>query len=470
MNRPWLTWSLFAVCLAVVAGAMVYFIEAVMQARRRAAVEENARLALWRIDTQLAAIITRENSLPFQTYFDSTQDAGHVRGRFRLTAAGLRGDAPPVDLSDLTPQPIAVTQQSQSKGKTQRDFQQRAQINQQLALSNIGQPIAQSPFQPQLIEGRLLLIRTSEQSAGRVVDGATLDWPALRDELLQNVRDLLPDATLRLGADESPYRLTVIPASLLPGAPPPGDVALPRELILAWLAVALAAVAAGALLHVTLRLSQRRAAFVSAVTHELRTPLTTFRLYTQMLRENRVADDDAKRQYLDTLNLEADRLTHLVDNVLAHARLERGKPPEALQTVTLDELVARAEPRLNTRAAQSAKVLAFQGQGATSVKADPAVAEQILLNLIDNACKYGGDTITLTMRDNTLTVTDTGPGVAADVRKRLFAAFAKSAQDAAASAPGVGLGLALSRRLARAMRGDLTFQAPNTFTLTLTRA
>jgi signal transduction histidine kinase len=98
-----------------------------------------------------------------------------------------------------------------------------------------------------------------------------------------------------------------------------------------------------------------------------------------------------------------------------------------------------------------------------TVMTDVAAAEQILFNLVDNACKYAADAedrrIHLQASSSGqfvgLSVRDHGPGVLPVDRRRLFRPFSKSARDAAGSAPGVGLGLALSRRLARSLRGDL---------------
>ncbi len=75
------------------------------------------------------------------------------------------------------------------------------------------------------------------------------------------------------------------------------------------------------MLRGVLALSERRASFVSAVTHELRSPLTTFRMYAEMLAEGMVRDEQQRDRYLSTLRQEADRLSHLVDNVLQYARL-----------------------------------------------------------------------------------------------------------------------------------------------------
>ena len=96
-----------------------------------------------------------------------------------------------------------------------------------------------------------------------------------------------------------------------------------------------------------------------------------------------------------------------------------------------------------------------------------SAVEQVLLNLVDNACKYAGRaeerTIELTGERRggqvVLAVRDHGSGISQPQAKRLFRAFAKSVHEAANSAPGVGLGLEISRRLARAMRGDLRLDA-----------
>jgi C4-dicarboxylate-specific signal transduction histidine kinase len=96
-----------------------------------------------------------------------------------------------------------------------------------------------------------------------------------------------------------------------------------------------------------------------------------------------------------------------------------------------------------------------------------SVVEQILFNLVDNACKYAQGTddtriqVTLAGRGRTpqIVVRDHGPGLSRDAARRLFQPFSKSASEAAHSAPGVGLGLALSRRLARTLGGDLRWRA-----------
>ncbi len=235
---------------------------------------------------------------------------------------------------------------------------------------------------------------------------------------------------------------------------------------IAWGCVLLAATAVAALLWGVLRLSDRRAAFVSAVTHELRTPLTTFHMYTEMLAEGMVTGEDARQQYLGTLRAEASRLSHLVENVLAYARLERGRANGRIEEVTLGALVERVRGRLADRAGRAGMQLIVEGDEETLsviVRANPSAVEQILFNLVDNACKYAAGAedkrIHLAAERSggrpQLRVSDHGPGIAPAALRRLFRPFSKSAHEAANTAPGVGLGLALSRRLARDMGSHL---------------
>jgi C4-dicarboxylate-specific signal transduction histidine kinase len=130
-------------------------------------------------------------------------------------------------------------------------------------------------------------------------------------------------------------------------------------------------------------------------------------------------------------------------------------------------LLDRALPRLRERADRSEmKLVVDAGEAGlrTVVAVDTAAVEQILFNLVDNACKYaaGPDKrieLTGQLGSNaprvTLTVRDHGPGIPAARRGNLFLPFSKTVQEAANSAPGLGLGLAISRRLAVDIGGNL---------------
>lgn len=337
---------------------------------------------------------------------------------------------------------------------------------------------------PVWLKSDLVLARRVRLNGLEHIQGSWLDWPKLRESLLDEVRDLLPEAhlvpMLDTGADRlDAHSLAALPIRLIPGAlasvPPAGFTPLRVSLLIAWICVALAGGAVAILLAGALSLSERRRDFVSAVSHELRTPLTTFRMYTEMLANDMIPDEKKKRRYLDKLTVEADRLSHLVENVLAYAKLDGRRSQSRLTTHRVEEIIASQEGRLEDHAqAGGLQLRIAYGAGArdAEIRLDPSSLEQILFNLVDNATKYGRPTqsdrsheppcvalhISLTPDSVLFDIRDSGPGIPADERRRLFQPFTKSDTQAARSAPGVGLGLAICRRLARAMNGELTVE------------
>ena len=364
-------------------------------------------------------------------------------------------------------------------------------------------------MKPFWVDDHLILARRVRIGRLEYIQGCLLNWPSIEQALLMAIEDLLPDADLQPVAEgwpEESRRLAALPVRLVPGRPVQDEASLGRpgagrvvpdallaeadrllspiklSLLVAWGCVLLAAVAVAVLLAGVIRLSERRAAFVSAVTHELRTPLTTFHVYTEMLAEGMVPDPDRQQEYLSTLRSEASRLSHLVENVLAYARLERGRADGRLECLALGGLLEPIQARLADRARQDGmEIVIDRDEEAllTVVRANPSAVEQILLNLVDNAGKYAGAArdkrihVSFRRTDGAidLRVRDHGPGISHAASRRLFRSFSKSAHEAANSAPGVGLGLALSRRLARDMgarlRLDRTVTDGACFVLTL---
>lgn len=337
------------------------------------------------------------------------------------------------------------------------------------------------PMQPVWMKNNVVLTRRVNTTQGTVIQCCWLDWQQIQSNLQTEVADLLPgvefqpvtrDTQLQIGT-----ALTTIPVQLIVDRPKmlsmlaidspvvAKDSVLPTSLIAAWCGLLLAGVCSAMLLHGVLRLSEKRAAFVSAVTHELRTPLTTFRMYAEMLAEGMVSAEK-QQQYAGTLKVQADRLAHLVENVLQFARLERGPARIAFESVTICDLLQRFRLRLEERAADSQMELLIdidEPLAEHCLKTQPAAIEQILFNLVDNACKYAQSTsdkrimITVGRRGNTieLGVRDFGPGIRAVDRKRMFEPFHQSELASTNAVPGVGLGLALCHRMAHSLGGRL---------------
>lgn len=347
--------------------------------------------------------------------------------------------------------------------------------------------VRQGPFEPvwrtDPASGRpeLMFIREIWVDQQRTLQGFWIDWPALREELLSRIVTVLPRADLVPVTSSGvvpasatnlmpgiqllasiPARLTT---SALPATPLPVMTSTRATLIVIWIAVLVAIGAIGVVLRTSMNLSERRGRFVSAVTHELRTPLTTFCLYAQMLDDGMVPPE-RRGEYLATLRRESSRLARVVESVLAYARLDRRAAARARESTALGELLDEIIPGLERRCAQEKMTLIVEMPASVRnarVPAERDSIERILVNLVDNACKYAGGAtdarVTLAGRIErgkvVLTLSDAGPGVPRREHKRIFASFERARRDEAGSSPGLGLGLALARGLARELGGDL---------------
>jgi signal transduction histidine kinase len=335
--------------------------------------------------------------------------------------------------------------------------------------------VEEGALAPLWVGDALVLARPVHVNGRTYVQGPWLDWPGLREDLLSSIHDLLPEARLEpvsasndAAAPDGERRLAALPIRLVAGAAPApersGLSPIRLSLLGAWACVLVAAGSVAALLYGVMALSERRRMFVSAVTHELRTPLTTFRLYTDMLGDGMVPSEERRGEYVQRLRTEAQRLGHLVENVLFYARLESGRAGAVRESIDLAEFARQGLPGLQERTTKVGLTIELRVADAPlRVQADRSALEQILVNLVDNACKYAAASNPPVLHVDvasaggraTLRVRDHGPGLSPTERRRLFRPFSKSDREAAASAPGVGLGLALSRRLARAQGGDL---------------
>jgi signal transduction histidine kinase len=321
----------------------------------------------------------------------------------------------------------------------------------------------------------LVLFRLVHIADTEICQGIVLDVPALQEMLAAEVADLFPEARLLPMREREPSQpertMTALPFQLDPGpspaVPDPRWTPLRVGLALAWLAALVALLAVGLGGWSLLDLSERRIRFVSAVTHELRTPLTTLRLYLDMLVNGLVRDEQHRGEYIHTLHSETDRLNRLVGNVLDFSRLENQRPRLNRTRVPTAELLDQLRSTWAARCQDAEKELLIENLlGADAVLwTDRELVQQILGNLIDNACKYsrGAEDRRLWVRvcgarrRVVFEIEDRGPGVPSKDRQLIFRAFRRG-RGADETAGGVGLGLALARRWARLLGGQLTLQ------------
>lgn len=209
-----------------------------------------------------------------------------------------------------------------------------------------------------------------------------------------------------------------------------------------------------------MHLTAMRSQFVTSVSHELRTPLAQIRMFAETLGYGRARSDEERQRFVAILHREAVRLSELVENVLQFARLDQGREHLAFASVDLRREVEDAAVSLAPiAAAQRATIVNAVPAGARAW-ADGGAVRRIILNLLDNALKYGpaGQTVSIGADAGggrvRLRVDDEGPGVPAGARETVFRAFERHGVGPA-SPTGSGIGLTIVRELAGALGGTV---------------
>ena len=210
-----------------------------------------------------------------------------------------------------------------------------------------------------------------------------------------------------------------------------------------------------------LRTAERmKTEFVAMTSHELRTPLTSIRAATSMVRSywDTIADD-RKHRLLEVIEGQAQRLSRLVENILAAANIEAGV---VLPRITTVDLAAAAEDVARDFAAELEVIVDVEQPLQTQADADHM--RQILINFVGNSLKYGDPPVTITGRRMPdaieLRVTDEGPGVPPEFVPRLFDRFTQASSGDSRHASGSGLGLSIVKGLAEASGGSVHYE-PN---------
>lgn len=194
--------------------------------------------------------------------------------------------------------------------------------------------------------------------------------------------------------------------------------------------------------------------FAGNVAHELRTPLAGIRALAEYGLTQK--DPQAWRRQLEAIVGSQARASHLVDQLLALALADEAKADMPLEPVRLDELVGQTVLRHLARAdAQNVDLGARGFDDPVTVRGNAALIEGILDNLIGNALRYGGRTVTIELAGATLSVVDDGPGIAPDAQRDLVQRWAQGPAGEKLG-QGAGLGLAIVARYAQLLGAELT--------------
>src|SRR6266550_4546969 len=219
--------------------------------------------------------------------------------------------------------------------------------------------------------------------------------------------------------------------------------------------------------HLVSKANRAKAEFLAVMSHELRTPLNAIAGYAELLSLGvSGALSEKQTDAVARIRTNQQHLLTLIDDVLTFAKIEAGTTAITPQRVRLHNALDALEPQVRPELLQKNLSLSYDpGDPQLEVVADPTKLRQIVLNVLGNAIKFtpiGGRIALDVLRDGAIArirVIDSGIGVAAENLEQVFEPFFQVDTGTTREYPGVGLGLAISRDLARAMGGDVTIES-----------
>jgi signal transduction histidine kinase len=203
--------------------------------------------------------------------------------------------------------------------------------------------------------------------------------------------------------------------------------------------------------------------FISMASHELRTPLTIIRGYTEFLRGEKGLSASAT-DHVAKIDLSAKNLDALISDMLDVSRIEQGRMKFNLEVFDPAEVVSAVVSSLAMVAKGKGLALAFKSVGAASINADKDRLRQVFVNIVGNAVKYtkkGEVEVTEYIEGRTvcIRVRDTGIGISAKNREKLFEKFYRVKSDETEGITGTGLGLWITEELVRQMKGTISVES-----------
>ena len=205
-----------------------------------------------------------------------------------------------------------------------------------------------------------------------------------------------------------------------------------------------------------------RRALIAAVSHDLRTPLTSLRLLTDAI-DDRIADAETRQEYASRLGVHVRQLSALIDDLFELSRLESGDLRWSVERVNLAELVTETVDAMRPHAdARAVTVHAELHPQLAAAQANPEQIQRVLFNLIQNAIRHTPADGSVVVRTASaaggaveVEVADTGEGIAAEDRARIFEPFVQGAGREARADASAGLGLAIARAIVQAHGGEI---------------
>ncbi|HSL86321.1 MAG TPA: HAMP domain-containing sensor histidine kinase, partial [Bacteroidales bacterium] len=215
-----------------------------------------------------------------------------------------------------------------------------------------------------------------------------------------------------------------------------------------------------------MHLSKMKSYFMSTVSHEFKSPLTSIRQMAEMLVHGRVPSSERQHKYHTTILQQSERLSHLIDNILDFSKMENGQKVFHFVKADITPVVENiVESFKEHTAIQGFSINLSIPEPVPEVVFDNEAMEQVLHNLLDNACKYSGDSRDIEVQLLTkgesviITVTDHGIGIRKEDLDKIFSRFYRAGEELTQTVKGSGIGLTIVKQIVETHNGTIDVES-----------
>jgi signal transduction histidine kinase len=211
-----------------------------------------------------------------------------------------------------------------------------------------------------------------------------------------------------------------------------------------------------------LHLSRMKSNFMSTVSHEFKSPLTSIRQMAEMLVRGRVPTNEKQQKYYNTILQQSERLSHLIDNILDFSKMEEGQKAFRFEKADIAPVVGEIVELFRKHTAEQGFDISLSiPESLPELVFDREAMEQVMHNLLDNACKYSGESrsveVQLITQGNKVLigVRDYGIGIRKEDHEKIFSRFYRAGEELSQNVKGSGIGLTIVKQIVEAHQGEI---------------
>jgi len=215
-----------------------------------------------------------------------------------------------------------------------------------------------------------------------------------------------------------------------------------------------------------MRLSKMKSYFMSTVSHEFKSPLTSIRQMAEMLVDGRVSSPERQLKYHTSILQQSERLSHLIDNILDFSKMEEGQKIFRFEKTDITLVVKDIVESFQYHKAGQGFDISLSIPGLVpDIVFDREAMEQVMHNLLDNACKYSGDSrkievhLLSKVNEIIISVRDYGAGIRKEDQDKIFSRFYRAGEELTQTVKGSGIGLTIVKQIVEAHNGHITVES-----------